>query len=125
MFNTIRQTKLHSLKNALLAVASVAFVVGNVAAALSVTVASTPVSAATPIEIPKIAPVWPRPFATPIEIPKIAPVWPRPIPPNVVNSCNVEYAACLRNGTRMSLADGASNWARCNQALAACLNNTR
>ena len=108
MFNTIRQIKLHSFKNALLAAASVAFVVGNVAAALYVTVASTPVSAATPIEIPKIAPVSPR-----------------PIPSDLVKSCNAEYAACLRNSLRMSLADGASNSVGCKRALAACLNNPR
>ena len=81
----------------------------SMAAALSVSVTSTAVFAATPIEIPKIQ----------------LRVLQRPLPRDVINSCNVEYAACLRNGARMSLADGTSNWARCNRALAACLNNPR
>ena len=46
-------------------------------------------------------------------------------------SCNSEYAACLRDGTNMSLAtnigdavsqgsDNTSNWVGCNSGLAAC-----
>jgi hypothetical protein len=38
-------------------------------------------------------------------------------------ACNSEYRACIQSGTNMSLGNGASNasnWASCNQALAAC-----
>ena len=41
-------------------------------------------------------------------------------------ACNSEYRACLRDGTNMSLGNGASNasnWASCNQALSACYKN--
>jgi hypothetical protein len=41
-------------------------------------------------------------------------------------ACNTEYRACIRGGANMSLGNGAgnaSNWAGCNQALAACYKN--
>lgn len=41
-------------------------------------------------------------------------------------ACNTDYRACIRGGTNMSVGDGASNasnWASCNQALAACYRN--